>query len=181
MTLLADVTERPGGPAVGAKLQHVETLQRIPGERTSLAWDFISTDQQIPTHHSVCRVVKIHIIKSTSSFSVWNVCWALRENVRIQVKKRAGADVSGEGTGCAKALGSSGDLGAWVTGGADLRASEGHGRSRRGGGDSPLSFCSCCTWNKPGHHLGWGLGTTGCWRPSLCEMESKTLAHLPVA
>lgn len=37
VTLLADVTERPGGPAAGAKLQHVETLQRIPGERASLA------------------------------------------------------------------------------------------------------------------------------------------------
>lgn len=60
--------------------------------------------------------------------------------MRIQVKKRAGADVSGEGTGCAKALGSSGDLGAWVTGGADFRASEGHGRSRVEAETPPCHF-----------------------------------------
>lgn len=70
VTLLADITERPGGPALGAKLQQVETLQRILGEQGHL-WPEPSYQ---PTNKyllvTLCRVVKIHIIKTTSSFRV---------------------------------------------------------------------------------------------------------------
>lgn len=70
------------------------------------------------------------------------MCWVLKENFRFQVKKKGwGQMFQAEGTGCTKALGSAGDLGARGYWGADLtelqRGMAGHAME---GEPPPLSF-----------------------------------------